>query len=66
MNIANNAGVGAATSAAQDPTAGAAQMLLLKKALDSQAAVAASLIQAIPQPPLATEGLVGRNLNTLA
>jgi hypothetical protein len=66
MNIANTPGVSAATSAAQDATAGAAQMLLLKKALDTQTAVAASLIQAIPQPALATEGMVGRNINTFA
>lgn len=66
MNIANTAGVSAASAAAQSPTAGEAQMLLLKKALDSQSAVAATLIQAIPQPPLATEGTVGRNVNTFA
>lgn len=66
MNIANTAGVSAATSAAQSPTAGAAQILLLKKALDTQTANAASLLQAIPQPALATEGLVGRNVNTFA
>lgn len=66
MNIATNAGLSAATSAAQDPTAGAAQMLLLRKALDQQTVAAASLLQAIPQPPLATEGLVGRHVNTFA
>ena len=66
MNIATSAGVNSATSAAQDPTAGVAQMLLLRKALDQQTIAAASLLQAIAPPPLATEGLVGRNVNTFA
>lgn len=40
---------------------------VLKKALDGQAAVGASLINALPQPQqLATEGSVGRNINTYA
>jgi len=40
-------------------------ILVLKKALDSQAQTAAALIQAIPQPPAAS-GNVGRNVNTKA
>jgi len=40
-------------------------VLVLKKALDSQAQTAAALIQALPQPPAAT-GNVGRNVNTTA
>jgi putative motility protein YjfB-like len=40
---------------------------VLKKALDSQAALGASLIDALPKPQqLATEGSVGRNVNTYA
>ena len=66
MNIVSNTGVSAATSSAQSSTAGAVQMLLLKKALDAQTANAAGLLQAIPQPALATEGLVGRHVNTIA
>ncbi|MDO9004799.1 MAG: hypothetical protein Q7V20_15235 [Aquabacterium sp.] len=41
-------------------------MLLLRKALDQQTIAAAGLLQAIAPPPLATEGLVGRNVNTFA
>ena len=67
MNIANTPGVQAATSAAQDPAAGAAQILVLKKALNAQSANAMTLLQALPQPlPLANSGTLGRNLNTLA
>jgi hypothetical protein len=40
---------------------------ILKKALDSQANVAAGLINSLPQPAqLATEGNLGRNVNTYA
>ena len=67
MNIANTPGVQAATSATQGSTAGAAQILVLKKALDAQAAGAMALLQALPQSmPLATSGNLGRNLNALA
>jgi len=41
-------------------------MLVLKKALDMQASSAASLLQALPQPPLAPQGQVGSKLNTYA
>lgn len=43
-------------------------VLVLKKALDSQAQTAAALIQALPQPP-STNGLppnLGRTINTAA
>jgi hypothetical protein len=66
-SIANMPGVSAATQAAQSPTADAVQMNVLKKALDTQTAAAATLLQGIPQAPqLATEGSVGRHVNTYA
>ena len=46
MNIANPPGVQAATSAAQDPAAGEAQVLVLKKALDALCAPKVAMIDA--------------------
>lgn len=67
MDITNAPGVGAATFAAQGNTADAVNVLVLKKALNTQAAGALALIDAIPAPPkLATEGPLGRNVNTFA
>jgi len=44
-----------------------AQMLVLKRSLDSQVAALGGLIQAIPQmPQLATQGTLGTNVNTFA
>jgi hypothetical protein len=43
------------------------QIKVLKKALDAQAATAATLIQSLPQQPaLATSGTVGTKLNAVA
>jgi len=71
MNIANSASVNAAVYSASNGEAGtvqaAASTLVLKKALDLQAAGAIELLNALPQQPaLATQGSVGRNLNTFA
>ena len=66
MNISNTPSVQSATTAAQAQSADAVNMLVLKKALDTQAAAAISLLQAIPQPPLASQGTVGTKLNTFA
>lgn len=69
MSLTNDMSVSAATSAAQSSTAGDAQMLVLKKALNTQAASALTLISAIPQmqqPALATEGTLGTQVNTYA
>ena len=41
-----------------------AQMLVLKRTLDAQAAAMAGVLQAMPQ--LATEGSLGTNVNTFA
>ena len=67
MQIANSPGVQSAVAAAQAPAADAVQMAVLKKALDTQAAGAATLIAALPQPPaLASSGSLGRNVDTFA
>jgi hypothetical protein len=66
MNISNSSAVQAATSAATASTSDAVNMLVLKKALNMQAASAATLLQALPQPPLANSGNVGTRLNTFA
>lgn len=66
MNIANTSAVQSATAAAQGQTADAVNILVLKKALDTQAASATALLQALPQPQLATQGSLGTQLNTFA
>jgi hypothetical protein len=70
MNITNSPSVAAAVSGAKSAQADDVNMHVLKKALNTQTAMAATLLQGIPQPPkapaLATEGSVGRTLNTFA
>jgi len=66
MNIASSTSVQSATAAAQGPTSDAVNMLVLKKALNTQAAGAIGLLQALPQPALATQGPVGTKVNTFA
>ncbi|WP_431050052.1 putative motility protein [Roseateles sp. L2-2] len=71
MNITNSPSVAAAVSSASNGTPGtvgnAASLLVLRKAMDVQESGAAALLAALPQPPaLATEGSLGRNLNTYA
>ncbi len=67
MNIANNPAVQTATTAAATPKSDAINIMVLKKALDSQAAGAAALLQALPQPQaLASSGNLGTKLNTFA
>jgi len=71
MDITNSTSVNAAVSNASNTTPGtvsdAAGMLVLRKAMDTQAAGAAALLAAVPQPPaLATEGSLGRNVDTHA
>lgn len=61
MSISASSAVNSAVS--QVSTESQKSVLVLKKALDSQAQTAAALIQALPQPP---SGSVGRNVNTTA
>ncbi len=66
MNIASTPAVQAASAASQAPSADALNILVLKKALDIQAVSALSLLQALPQPALASQGTLGTQLNTFA
>lgn len=66
MNISSTTSVQAAASAASSDTADSVNILVLKKALDMQASSATALLQALPQPALATEGTVGTQINTFA
>lgn len=71
MNITNSPSVATAVSAASSSAPGtvgnAAGLLVLRKAMDTQEAGAAALLAALPQAPaLATEGTLGRNINTYA
>lgn len=62
--------VSTATALASRETSDALNVRVLKKALDTQAAAAATLLQAVPQPPaqpsLATSGSLGTQVNTYA
>lgn len=70
MDITNSTSVAAAVSHAYSGTPGtvghAASLLMLRKAMDIQEAGAVAMIAALPQPSLATEGNLGRNINTYA
>lgn len=71
MDVAlTNSIVNTATNLASAKTSDALNMVVLKKALDMQAVSAATMIDAIqqsmPQPPLATSGTLGTNVNTFA
>lgn len=62
-----DAAVGNASASTPGTVANAASLLVLRKAIDVQAAGAVALIAALPQAPaLATEGSLGRNINTYA
>lgn len=71
MDVAlTNSIVNTATSLASAKTSDALNMAVLKKALDSQATTAATLLdavqQSLPQPALATSGALGTQVNTFA
>ncbi|MEO3714612.1 putative motility protein [Roseateles flavus] len=71
MDITSAPSVDAAVSHVSSGTPGtvghSAGLLVLRKALDAQEAGAAALLAALPQAPaLATEGSLGRHLNTYA
>ncbi len=66
MNIASTPAVQVASAASQAPGADVLNILVLKKALDIQAVSALSLLQALPQPALASQGALGTQLNTFA
>lgn len=71
MDIAlANSIVSTATSLASAKASDAMNMVVLKKAIDIQAVSAATLInamqQSLPQPALATSGLLGTQVNSYA
>lgn len=66
MSSVSAAAVNAASNANLASVQGTASVLVLKKALDAQAAGAVQLIQSLPQPALATSGALGTRVNTYA
>ncbi len=66
MSAVSPAAVNAASNADLASVQGTASVLVLKKALDTQAAGAVQLIQSLPQPALATSGALGTRVNTYA
>jgi len=66
MPAVDSATVANASSADLGSVQGAASISVLKKAIDMQASSAVQLIEALPQPPLATSGTVGTQVNTYA
>lgn len=64
MEAVSSATVSNASTADPGAVSGAASLLVLKKALNMQASAAAQLIQALPQPALATAGSLGTKVNT--
>ena len=61
-----NAIVSTASAQASRSTSDAVHISVLKKALDTQASAAATLLQALPQPALASSGSLGTQVNTFA
>ena len=69
MDIAaTNAIVRTATNQASQTTSDALNIAVLKKALNTQAATAATMLQSLnqPAPTLATSGTMGTKVNTFA
>jgi hypothetical protein len=66
MDSITGATVANASSADLGTVQGSAAVSVLKKALHQQASSVAQLIQSLPQPPLATSGPVGTQVNTFA
>ncbi len=67
MNISTNSMASASTQIQQGTVAEAAQLLVLKKAMDIEASSALALLQAVPgNLPLATSGNLGTKVNTTA
>ncbi|MDT0138510.1 YjfB family protein [Acidovorax sp. PRC11] len=58
--------VSTAAGLASQKTSDAVNVAVLKKAIDIQQSSAEQLLQALPQPPLATSGSLGTQVNTFA
>ncbi|MEI8159210.1 MAG: YjfB family protein [Burkholderiales bacterium] len=66
MNVSSTTTTQVTTSLGQSDTVDAVSIAVLRKALDLQGSSAVALIQALPQPSLATQGSVGTKVNTFA
>jgi hypothetical protein len=67
MNVTNTPAATSTDAASQLPVADAAQLLVLKKAINLQAANTATLLDALPQmPSVAMSGSTGHTINTTA
>lgn len=64
--VSNSAIVGNASRAELGTVSGSASLSVLRQSMDLQEAAAVQLLQALPQPPLATSGTLGTRLNTYA
>ena len=66
MDSVTGATVANASAADLGTVQGQAALSVLKKALDMQASSAALMLQALPQPVLATSGTLGTRVNAYA
>ena len=66
MNVSSSSAAQAASAATPGTLGAAVSTLVLKKALNQEASAAMQLLQALPQPALATQGVVGTKVNTFA
>ena len=67
MDVAlTNSIVNTATALASAKTSDAVNVTVLKKAIDMQEVTTATVLQALPQPQLATSGTLGTQVNTFA
>lgn len=66
MDAVSNSTVSNASNAVQGTVQGAASTAVLRKSLDLQESNAAQLLQALPQPALASSGTLGTKLNVYA
>jgi Putative motility protein len=67
MNVTNTPPTAQTGNSAQMPVTDAAQLMVLKKAINLQAANTATLLDALPQAPsVAMSGSSGHTINTTA
>ncbi|MFY3385462.1 YjfB family protein [Paracidovorax sp. MALMAid1276] len=67
MDVAlTNSLINTATALASAKTSDAVNMAVLKQAMDIQEVAATTLLEALPQPALATSGTLGTQVNTFA
>jgi hypothetical protein len=66
MDVLNSSSavVSNVSNASPGTAQGVASVLILRRSMDLQASAAVQLLQALPQPSLATSGTLGTQLNT--